>query len=137
MMTGEKQDEGLPFRPDFAARVLDRADAISERRRRTRLAVAAVSVSILVGAAMFGVWQASPVPASGTERIPQEIAGIDLGALPASRSAQMEPLDFMFPDAAPLSQFSDRYAGADNADVVEDDLVFFPDVEEDVVVDGS
>jgi hypothetical protein len=43
----------------------------------------------------------------------------------------------MFPDAAPLSQFSDRYAGGDNEDVVEDDLVFFPDAEEDVVVDGS
>jgi hypothetical protein len=129
MMPEEMHVEDLPFESDFAARVLDRADAIVARRRRTRWAIAPVAVA--AGFAAYTMWQMRPVPDAG--RIPQEIASLDAGA--GSRISQMEPLDLLFPSAAPLARFSDDYAGG--GDVTEDDLVYFPDPEQDDIVDGS
>ncbi len=137
MNTDERQDEGLPFRSDFAVRVLDAADAISARRRKIRASVAvssAVSIAFLVA---FGVWRMSSAPSSGVGQIPKQVAGIGLEDTPIARSAQMGPLDYMFPDAAPLARFSDQYGGGENA--LEDDAVFFPDAMDDAAeeVDGS
>ena len=130
-------DEGLPFRPDFAARVLDKVDAIVVRRRRTRGAFAAASVVVIAGLVAFSMWPAGPAPSSGSERIPRQVAGNGLGENYFARSAQMEPLDYMFPDAAPLAQFLDQYGGSDSA--AEDDAVFFPDAKDVTTeeVDGS
>jgi hypothetical protein len=133
MTPEENQDQTLPFRSDFAARVLDAADAIAAQRSRTRWAI--TSVAVAAGLVTYAMWQVRPV--TDAVRVPLEIASVDLNTLPASRVAQMEPLDFLFPDATPLSQFSDRYADGDSADAVEDDLVFFPNADEDAVVDGS
>ena len=129
MMPEEMQEEDLPFRSDFAARVLNTADAIVARRRRTRWAAA--SVAVAAGLAAYAMWPVQPEP--GTGRIPQEIASLDVS--PGSRISQMEPLDFLFPSAAPLARFSDDYTG--DGDVAEDDLVFFPDAEDDIAADGS
>jgi hypothetical protein len=127
-------DEGLPFRPDFAARVLDKADAIVGRRRRARGTAAVVSAAIVAGLVTFSVWPAQP---PGSERIPRQVASTGLGENYFARTAQMEPLDYMFPDAAPLAQFLDQYGGSDSA--AEDDAVFFPDAKEVTTeeVDGS
>ena len=136
MMTDEKRDE-LLFRSDFAVRVLDAADAISARRSKMRVAVAVSSAVVVAFLVIFGMWRMSPIPSSGVGRIPKQIAGIGLGDMSVVRSAQMGPLDYMFPDAAPLARFSDQYGGGENA--LEDDAVFFPDAPDDAAeeVDGS
>ena len=137
MIPDEKQDEGLPFRSDFAVRVLDAADAISARRSKMRVAAVVSSAVVVAFLVTFGMWRMSSIPSSGVGRIPKQVAGIDLGDMSTVRSAQMGPLDYMFPDAAPLARFSDQYGGGEDA--LEDDAVFFPDATDDAAeeVDGS
>jgi len=128
-MPEEMQDGELPFRSDFAARVLDEADIIAARRRRTRRTIAPMAA--VAGIVAFAVWQMRPAEEAGP--IPREVARADSGSMPGLRSARMEPLDFLFPEAAPLARFSDRFSGS--GDAVEDDAVFFPEAEDDA--DGS
>jgi len=136
-MTSEKQDKVLPFHPDFAERVLNAADAVAARRNRTRWTAAAMFAPILAGAAMFTAWQMRAVPPAGEGRVVREFALSGFEALTPSRSAQMEPLDLLFPEARPLARFSDRYGAG--SDALEDDAVFFPDAADDaaIEVDGS
>jgi hypothetical protein len=129
MMPEETQDEGLPFRPDFAARVLDRADDIVARRRSTRWTVGSGAVAAAL--VVFVMWRAQPSP--DPEPVPQQIAGSEMSTLYAARVAEMGPLDFLFPDAAPLARFSQRYAGS--GDATGDEAVLFPDAAAEI--DGS
>jgi hypothetical protein len=88
----------LPFSPDFAARVLRAADAVTRRRR-----AAAAAVFLLAG----GVLAASLLrPASAP---PRAWPDTDL-EIAATDGLETEPVDYMFPDAAPLAQFSERYS---------------------------
>jgi hypothetical protein len=136
MMPEEMLDDELPFRSDFAARVLDKAEAITARRRRVRATIAVTSAVLLVGLFMVGMWRMpqTPFPAG---HVPRQVAGIGSGEMTFAQSAQMEPLDYFFPEARSLSQFMDQYGGSDSA--TEDDAVFFPNAR-DVAseeVDGS
>ena len=67
------------------------------------------------------VWAPSVVPP----------IGVDLSYQPRTQTTLM---DFMFPDAAPLTEFSDRYMDGENADELEDGAVFFPGADEDVAI---
>jgi len=136
-MTGEKHDEALLFRPDFAARVLNAADTIAVRRRNLRWTAAAAFTPVLAGAAFFAAWQMRAVTAASEGRVVLEVASAGPGALTTFRSAQMGPLDFLFPDAGPLERFSDLYGESNNT--LENDAVFFPDAADDsaIEVDGS
>jgi hypothetical protein len=137
MMLEETRDEGPTFSPDFAARVLAEADAIAVRRRRSRwIAGLASAAAIVCGLAAVEMWRVPVVP-FGAERIPTQISGIGVEEMYSARGAQMEPMDFMFPEAAPLARFMDRYGAG--SDTIEDDAVFFPDAADDaeVEVDGS
>jgi hypothetical protein len=137
MTSQEKLDRELPFHPDFAARVLDAADGIAERRRQARLVAASISAVIVAGLVTIGMWKIWMSPAPGTQRIPRQIASIGREDAPFAQSGQMGPLDFLFPDAASLTQFSEQYSEDGDEDALQDDAVFFPDSVTDVEVDGS
>jgi len=128
MTTQDTHDEDLPFRADFATRVLAEADVVVVRRRRTRSAVVAVSVAALIGVVSFGASQTWLRSAPTPRRIPKMIASIDPDAMSLSPRRQTTLLDIMFPHAAAVAQFSEEYAG--EADALEDDAVFFPDAQD-------
>lgn len=119
----------LPFAEDFSARVLAAADLRIARRRRLRWAAAAASVLVLGGTlTVWAIWRNVPGPADHV--VPAMIAATggedeDFSA----RQAQTEPLDFMFPDAAPLARFSERYSGSYGGTRTE--AVFTGDLEDD------
>jgi hypothetical protein len=137
MTSQENLGQQFSFRPDFAARVLDAADSIVERRRRTRLMAATISAAVVAGVVTMGMWKIWMSPAPDTQRIPRQIASIGREDVPFAQSAQMGPLDFLFPDAASLAQFSEQYSEDDDEDALQDDAVFFPDGVTDAEVDGS
>ena len=123
----DTHEEELPFRSDFAASVFAKADTIATRRRKVRVAAAAVSAALVIGAVSFGASQMWPRSAPDTQRIPKMIASIDPDAMSLSPRRQTTLLDIMFPHAAALAEFSDQYVGGDSVDALEDDAVFFPD----------
>ena len=129
--------EDLPFRSDFAGRVLATADIVAARRRKVRMVAASASAAIVTGAAMLGTWQMWMVRTPGPERLPREIASVDRVDLSYQPRTQTTLMDFMFPDAAPLTEFSDRYMDGENADELEDGAVFFPGADEDVAIDTN
>jgi hypothetical protein len=137
MTPQEKLDQELPFRPDFAARVLDAAGGIVERRRKARQVAASISTVFVAGVVTLGAWQTWRSPAPSAQRIPREIASIGGEDISSTQGRQMSPLDFLFPDAASLAQFSEQYSEDGDEDALQDDAVFFPDAVTDVEVDGS
>jgi hypothetical protein len=49
-----------------------------------------------------------------------------------AESAQTEPLDYMFPEAAPLAQFADQYSGAvSGATAARQNILFAGETEQD------
>jgi hypothetical protein len=132
----DPHEKELPFRADFAARVLQVADATVRRRQTIRFAAATVAATVVVGILSVGIWQRSQSVVPGV-RIPRQIASIDTRDMSFSQVRQTSPLDFMFPEAASLAQFSEQYSDDDSGDTIEDDAVFFPDTPADVEVDGS
>ncbi|HTT96849.1 MAG TPA: hypothetical protein VMF58_02280 [Rhizomicrobium sp.] len=127
-MTEEMLHRELPFRPGFAALVVTEAHAIAGRRRRVRLAAGAVSAALLIGAVAFGTQQMWLRDTPQSVRLPQMIASIDPMANPFDLPRQTTVMDVMFPHAAAVAEFYDQY-GADDADSLEDDAVFFPEAE--------
>ena len=132
----ETRNTELVFHADFTAHVMDKAAAIATRRRKTRSTLATISVAVVAGAVAVSTWQMWPASAPDVQRLPREIASNGNGEVTDFQGAQPTLLDFMFPDAAALSQFSDQYTDGDSTDVMENDAVFFPDVEDEAVVDG-
>jgi hypothetical protein len=118
--------DDLPFSEDFTARVLDTAGTIARRRRTARGAVAACAVLLLAGAGMLGALRGirpdMPVADSG----PHLVTSFDTVA---ADDTQTEPTDYLFPEAADLTQFSQNYAGASTTS--DDDQVLFADDVED------
>ena len=111
-MNRDDHDE-LPFRADFAERVLETADGISLRRRR---AVLAAAVLLLAGAGTLGALRSVPARTQAADGTPHLVTGFD-----TAYDAQTEPTDTMFPEAADLAQFSDEDAGADDQALFADD----------------
>ncbi|HWA90638.1 MAG TPA: hypothetical protein VG889_11420 [Rhizomicrobium sp.] len=91
----------LPFSADFTARVLKAADAAVARRRLFR-AGAAMAFVLAGGIVAAGLLRPAAPPQAWAEA-DLEIAATD--------DLQTEPVDYMFPDAAALSQFSQAYSG--------------------------
>ena len=112
-MSAENSSNDLPFPDNFAARVLAAADRVAVRRGRARWAGVAVAVSIVAALMGLAPWRTGPVPPPAPSSTSPVVADADLDAIAlasAERDAQTEPLDFMFPDAAPLARFSRGYA---------------------------
>jgi translation elongation factor EF-Tu-like GTPase len=93
----------LPFRADFEASVFAAADAQGRRHARfTAYAAAALFVSAAVVGSVLRPETA--VPAVTQAQVQLDITAID--------EVQTEPVDYLFPDATPLSEFSDNYTGS-------------------------
>ena len=114
--------DDLPFSDDFTARVLDTAGTIARRRRQARGAVVAGAVLLLAGAgtlgALRGVRLSMPVADSG----PHLVTSFDTVA---SDDTQTEPTEYLFPEAADLTRFSQNYSGTSSSG--DDDQVLFAD----------
>ena len=113
-----REDE-LPFHADFTESVFAAADRISLHRRRTRRAAVAAAVVLLAGA---GALRFVPMRMPATDDTPHLVAGFDTAA---ADDTQAELTDYMFPEAADLTQFSEEYAGA-----ADDDQALFAEDEE-------
>jgi hypothetical protein len=127
--------EDLPFRPDFAARVVGEAGRIATRRRRIARAGVISAVSVVTGAFAFGVWSIteSPVPLPVENSPIMARADVDETAFP--QAGQTEPLDYMFPDATPLAQFADRYSTAATGAAARRNILFAEETGEDGATD--
>ena len=126
MTSQNPNDENLPFRTDFAARVLTQADGIIARRRKMRDATAGMFAVVALGAVLFGASQMWLRSAPEEQRVPQLVASIDSSELPFPPDRQTTLLDIMFPHASAVAQFSDEYGAGYDTDGLEDDAVFFP-----------
>ena len=118
--------DDLPFGDDFAQRVLDTADTIARRRRQTRRVVLSGAVLLLAGAgtlgALRGIRPSMPVADTG----PHLVTSFDTVA---SEDTQTEPTEYLFPEAADLTQFSRNYSGVSTSS--DDDQMLFADDGED------
>jgi hypothetical protein len=107
-MTPDRTHEELPFADGFAARVFETAGRIAARRRRRGwIAVAAVLAAGAV--ALRAGTGTAPTPEAAAPAI---LAAAGPGPDAYGRAAATDPLDYMFPDAAPLARFSEQYASA-------------------------
>jgi hypothetical protein len=127
------ETEELPFRADFAARVLDAADAAVTRRRRYARGAAVAALVVLAGAVTLGM---RPGVSPNVPRKIPAAAFARAGTPSLARDAQLEPLDYMFPDAASLARFFDNYADAYGG-VASDSIVFSSDAENDAGEDSG
>jgi hypothetical protein len=87
----------LPFSPNFTARVF----AEARRRRLLRRAGAAVTAVLLLGGGgvALGMLRSAP-PAE------QPAAELDLSAFAYTDDMQLDPVDYMFPEATPLAELA-------------------------------
>ncbi|HEY4113672.1 MAG TPA: hypothetical protein VGM17_06370 [Rhizomicrobium sp.] len=131
-MNPEDNRERLPFRDDFAVRVLLAADQAVVRRRNLQWAAAGVAASLVTAVMIVAPWRAVPSGAAVRQTTPVAETSLtaDLTAF-ASTSDQTDPLAYMFPDAAPLSRFSRQYGDAQDG---QDSGILAEDSEE---ADGS
>ncbi|HEY1961506.1 MAG TPA: hypothetical protein VGG69_03725 [Rhizomicrobium sp.] len=106
-MMNLQYDRGeLSFSPDFAARVITEADAIRRRRR----VVGYSSLTLLVASAVTASVFLSE-PARHAARAPV-VASISNPRVDFSPNMPTNPLQFLFPDAAPVAKFADAYSTA-------------------------
>jgi hypothetical protein len=131
MTTEQTSHVELPFRPDFASRVLEEADhAIAKRDRLAHMGVLAAVVAI-TGA--FGLW--SMVEPQAPQVAVPAIVATNTQTLSSAfaQSAQTEPLDYMFPGATSLAELSDQYATATTAGVTtRRNILFTGETSQDV-----
>jgi hypothetical protein len=107
MTTEPHIHEALPFRADFASRVLAEADRVGVRRQRILSAGVLGAAVVVTGA--FGIW--SMLAPRATAPVVAFAMTTQSASQAVAESAQTEPLDYMFPEAAPLAQFTDDYSG--------------------------
>jgi hypothetical protein len=103
-MSTQTEHGELAFSRDFAGRIIARADAIRRRRRVAGLAGIA-SLAIAIGTA--GIFLVAP--ARQPAPAPTLVATTN-DVFEPSRNAKTDPLQFLFPDAAPVAQFADNYS---------------------------
>jgi hypothetical protein len=118
----------LPFSPAFAARVMAHADGIRRRRRAWRFSVA---TAVFVGTATASVLvlvperDAAPAPRARIAALPKPPVSI-------ADSVSTDPLQYLFPDAAPVAQFADSYSEATyGRESKPGELLFADDTDED------
>lgn len=123
--------EGLPFRDDFAARVLIAADRATARQRRLRWGAATATASLVAVVFIAAPWRGAPAVSSVRSTPPQIVARAepDLSTFGSTaQDTQTDPLGYMFPDAEPLSRFSAQYSSATSAG--QDSGIFSEESEE-------
>ena len=124
--TETRLPEAPQLSPDFAARVIQRADIILARRRQARRVIAA-AVTASVIAVVIGL-RVSPAPprahlaplASYSESDPDFLADFDTGwsssssawSSGSSQDEQGDALNYLFPDAASLARFINQYSAS-------------------------
>ena len=118
-------EDGLPFRADFAQRVLETADRITTRRRRARHAAVAATVLLFAGAGTLGALRIAPARTPVADNTPHLVTSFEVVATDDTSTA---PTDYLFPEAADLTQFSEDYAGTATRD---DERVLFADEEDE------
>jgi hypothetical protein len=110
--------------PDFAKRVLERADVVVARRRQIRRMIAGsaaasvVAVAVVSGADVFLTGR-TPAP----RREPVYVAASDLEFPTARRDDQANALSYLFPDAAPLARFAVQYSDASDGAGTDEDVL--------------
>lgn len=115
----------LPFRPDFAARVLAEADGFVARRRKWKISGAAVGA---IGAMLLGLWSVSPSRNTRPELTASAWQPGETGEFGWPEEARFrDPLQWMFPDAQPVAQFADLYSNASNGGVRQRQQMLFAD----------
>ena len=115
MTTDKTSDMELPFRPDFAARVLEEADhAIARRERLAHMGVLAAVVALT---SVFGIWSTLEPQAPQTAAPAVIATNTQTMSGAFAKSAQTEPLNYMFPEATSLADLSDQYSNAMTAGV--------------------
>jgi hypothetical protein len=130
-MKSEDRCEAFPFSDDFAARVLLATDKAMARQRRIHVTTAAMVTSVLTILAVAAPWRGAPSIPSVRPAPSQVVASMEPDAISLTSTAgdtQTEPLDYMFPDAEPLSQFSSQYVNTTAAE--QDNDIFSDDTEE-------
>ena len=130
-MTAENTSQvELPFRPDFAARVLEEADyAIAKRERFAHLGVLAAVVALT---SAFGIWSTLEPQAPQAEASIAIAANAQTMSGAFAQSAQTEPLDYMFPGATSLAELSDQYASAPTSAVTARRNMLFGEASQNV-----
>jgi hypothetical protein len=98
--------EELPFGEDFTRRVFIAADGISRRRRHMRRAAVAATVLLFAGAGTLGALRIVSPRISAMPAAPHLVAGYEAAA---AYDTQTAPMDYMFPEADDLTQFSKTY----------------------------
>lgn len=100
----------LPFRADFTERVFAQA----RRRRNLRRGGAAAFAALLLGGAVAsGMFR----PMQNLRPAVRPVAALDLVY---GDEVRTEPVDYMFPEAAALTAFSESYAGLAESPVFDD-----------------
>ena len=115
-MTAEKTSHvELPFSPDFASRVLEEADDVVAKRER--LAHLGVLAAVVALTSAFGIW--SVVEPQAPQAAESSIIAANTQTMSGAfaQSAQIEPLNYMFPEATSLADLSDQYSDAMTAGV--------------------
>ena len=130
-MTAEKTSQPeLPFRPDFAVRVLEEADhAIAKRERLAHMGVLAAVVAVT---SAFAIWSTTEQQAPQTAAPAVIATNTQTLSGAFAQSAQTEPLNYMFPEATPLADLSDQYSNAMTAGVVARRNLLFGEASQNV-----
>jgi hypothetical protein len=127
-MVDDDADGEVAFRPDFAARVLAAAEARRRRRLLLRWAGAAAAVLVVTAAGLGMRPSLAPQQRPQAAQVPELVESVN--ALSLGAETRTEPLDFMFPDAAPLARFSERYGRSGFGASVSDNVIFADEAEE-------
>ena len=96
----------VPFRADFAARVVDQATRIVRRRRWLAVTSSMAAVAVLAA----GLWDMRV--SRNLPRRPSMPATQTASAAEFNWPVEMErpdPMQWMFPDARPVARFANRY----------------------------
>jgi hypothetical protein len=123
----EQQSGDVHFTPDFAERVLARADAIARRRRNWTAGVMGLAAAV-VAVALSGVVPEKPRPIPAAPAV--QVANADEFA--SASLAGTDPLQWMFPDAQAVAEFSGRYANASSGGAERRQQLLFADDTESV-----
>ncbi|HEY1614869.1 MAG TPA: hypothetical protein VGF97_14375 [Rhizomicrobium sp.] len=110
-------DAELSLQPDFAARVIRKAEAVAQWRRGARAfaAIALLTVGIVAGWTLQSPGISTVVTNDPTQSLNGDLAWVSA----MNDSDRGDTLAYLFPDAAPVADFQSRYAAPVAADGVQ------------------